>query len=161
MKLLNSAGFEQQRELSELQQGSLFGAMSIEGIRYLIKNGKLWQLDADDVLYETGSSANHFFIVCQGELQFIKVHEGLHLGTRFIHFGEEVGYVAMISLQPHGGRVIAQQDSLVLEIECNLYAELQSVHPQDFGILTLNLARDMARNIQRLNARLVEDCINS
>ena len=156
MKSLAFKDFEQDFDFTELQKGSLFGAMSVEGIRYLAENGQIWKLDPGESLYEPGEASGHFFIVCQGELEFIKVHRGQQLITRTIGFGEEVGYVAMISLQPHGGRVETLTETVVLEINCTLYAALQTEHPQDFGILTLNLARDMARNIQRLNARLVE-----
>lgn len=143
----------------QLQQGSLFGAMSAEGINFLLDHGQIWQLNKDDQLYASGDVANRFFVVCAGELRFIKVHGDVEMRTRRIGFGEEIGFVAMISLQPHGGRVEATEPSLVLEITCDLYAQLQSHHPQDFGILTLNLARDMARNIQRLNRLLCDNLI--
>lgn len=160
MKLLSCKEFEQGTQFSELRQGSLFGALSDEGIRYLIAQGKLWSLDPSDILYEAGDPSNHFFIVLSGELQFTKVHAGLQLVTRNVEFGEEVGYVSMISLQPYGGHVEALTDSIVLDIDCNLYATFGTEYPQDFGIFTLNLARNMARNIQRLSARLVENSIN-
>jgi hypothetical protein len=36
---------------------------------------------------------------------------------------------------------------------------LHKKHPFDFGILSLNLARDMARNIRKLSDTLVENSI--
>ena len=143
----------------QLQQGSLFGAMSAEGINFLLDHGQIWQLSKNDQLYANGDVANRFFVVCSGELRFIKVHGDIEMRTRRIAFGEEVGFVAMISLQPHAGRVEAAEPSIVLEITCDLYAQLQAHYPQDFGILTLNLARDMARNIQRLNRLLCDNLI--
>lgn len=143
----------------QLQQGSLFGAMSADGINYLLDHGQIWQLNPGDQLYHSGDVANRFFVVCSGELRFIRIQGETELQTRSIGFGEEIGYVAMISLQPHGGRVEATEPSIVLEVSCDLYAQLQANHPQDFGILTLNLARDMARNVQRLNRLLCESAI--
>lgn len=143
----------------QLQQGSLFGAMSAEGINFLLDHGQIWQLSKNEQLYASGDVASRFFVVCSGELRFIKVHGDIEMRTRRIGFGEEIGFVAMISLQPHGGRVEAAEPSIVLEITCDLYAQLQAHHPQDFGILTLNLARDMARNIQRLNRLLCDNLI--
>jgi CRP-like cAMP-binding protein len=143
----------------KLQQGSLFGAMSAPGINYLLDHGQIWQLNPGDQLYDCGDLANRFFIVCDGELRFIKIQGDTELHTRNIGFGEEIGYVAMISLQPHGGRVEATEPSIVLEVSCDLYAQLQAEYPQDFGILTLNLARDMARNVQRLNRLLCDNAI--
>lgn len=143
----------------QLQQGSLFGAMSADGINYLLDHGQIWQLNPGDQLYHSGDVANRFFVVCSGELRFIRIQGETELHTRSIGFGEEIGYVAMISLQPHGGRVEATEPSIVLEVSCDLYAQLQANHPQDFGILTLNLARDMARNVQRLNRLLCESAI--
>ena len=141
------------------QQGSLFGAVSADGINYLLDNGQIWELNPGDQLYDFGDLANRFFVVCSGQLQFIRIQGDTELCTRRIGFGEEIGYVAMISLQPHGGRVIATEPSIVLEVSCDLYAGLQANYPQDFGIFTLNLARDMARNVQRLNTLLCENSI--
>lgn len=143
----------------QLQQGSLFGAMSADGINYLLDNGPIWQLNTGEQLYDCGDVANRFFVVCSGQLRFIKIQGDTELHTRSIGFGEEIGYVAMISLQLHGGRVEATEPSIVLEISCDLYAQLQANYPQDFGILTLNLARDMARNVQRLNRLLCDNAI--
>ncbi|HSG04733.1 MAG TPA: cyclic nucleotide-binding domain-containing protein [Marinobacterium sp.] len=143
----------------QLQHGSLFGAMSAEGINFLLDHGQIWQLEKNELLYSSGDVANRFFVVCSGEMRFIKEHGDVEMRTRRIGFGEEIGFVAMISLQPHGGRVEAAEPSIVLEVSCDLYAQLQVHYPQDFGILTLNLARDMARNIQRLNRLLCDNLI--
>ena len=159
MDAIAREGFKVQLVAERLQQGSLFGAMSADGIDYLLENGQIWTLSPQDQLYGTGDIASRFFVVCSGELRFIKVQGSKELHTRNIGFGEEIGFVAMISLQPHGGRVEATQNSVVLEVTCDLYAQLQVHYPQDFGILTLNLARDMARNIQRLNRLLCDNSI--
>lgn len=160
MNALARQGSSTHLDAETLQQGSLFGAMSCEGINFLLDHGQIWQLSPGEQLYDCGDLANRFFIVCSGQLRFIRVQGETELCTRMIGFGEEIGYVAMISLQPHGGRVEAIEHSIVLEITCDLYAQLQAHYPQDFGILTLNLARDMARNIQRLNGLLCDNAIH-
>ncbi len=119
----------------------------------------VFSLNKGDKIFDYGQRDEAFYIVLQGELSFFKSHDGKMLHTREIGFGEETGFVAMIALHDHVGYAIASQPSLVLEISAELFARLQQQHPADFGIITLNLARDMARTIRKLNNALIDKTI--
>ena len=143
----------------KLASGSIFGALSVDATRFLLEHGNIYQVRAGESIFEYGDRGGSFFIVCEGSLSFIKQHEGERFHTRTAGFGEEVGFVAMIALHDHVGSAVACEDSIVLEINSGLFAELQRAYPQDFGLLILNLARDMARVIRKLGNTLVENAI--
>jgi len=65
----------------------------------------------------------------------------------------------MIALHDRVGRAVAREDSVLLEISSDVFGELHRAYPLDFGLLTLNLARDMARVIRKLSDALVEHSI--
>ena len=159
MKLISKADFEQQMSLQELKSGSLFGALSDACLEFLLQHGKLYYAQTGDKIFDYGDRGDSFFVVCKGCLSFIKQHEGECLHTRDIGFGEEAGFVAMIALHDHSGYAIAKNDSLVLEISSALYSELHEKFSFDFGIITLNLARDMARAMRKLSNALVTNSI--
>ena len=142
---------------AELNQGSIFGALSEEATRFLLDNGELFSARAGDVVFSAGESGDSFFVVCDGSLDFYKHHEGRRVKTRTVGRGGELGFVAMIALQPHSGDAVAASDSILLEISSLLFGKLHEQHPQDFGLMTLNLARDMARVISQLGNALVEN----
>ncbi|WP_286237848.1 Crp/Fnr family transcriptional regulator [Neptuniibacter halophilus] len=139
-----------------LAQGSLFGALDLDCVSFLLQQGEILQLKTGEKLFDVGQRGDAFFIVLTGQLAFYKQHQSELLHTRDIGFGEEIGFVSMIALHDHVGYACASEPSLILKISCNLFADLQQQHPEAFGILLLNLARDMARTIRKLSNALVE-----
>lgn len=139
-----------------LCSGSIFGALSPNATRFLLKEGKILRISAGEVLFNYGDSGKSFFVVCRGELSFYKQHNQRRYLTRTINFGEEIGFVAMIALHDHTGQAVASADSIVLEIDAQLFAELHQTFPMDFGLLLMNLARDLARVVRRLSDKIVD-----
>ena len=62
----------------------------------------------------------------------------------------------MIALQDHPGKAIAASDSYIIELSSDLFYNLHCDNPQDFGLLRMNLSRDMARVVVDLSNALIE-----
>lgn len=142
-----------------LQGSSIFGALSSNAIRFLLEQGKVYRVQKKDLIFDCGDRGDSFFVVCKGSVDFFKQHLGEYTYTRTSQFGEEVGFVAMIALHDHVGKAVAREDGMVLEISSNLFSELHDKFPFDFGLMILNLSRDMARVIRKLSNILVENAI--
>lgn len=150
---------EDKLEAETLQRGSIFGAMSAEAIHFLLAKGKLYRVNQGDVLFQPGDPGNSFFVVCQGSVDFHKYHEGKFSYIRSSGFGEEVGFVAMIALHDHVGKTVARENGMVLEITSRLFAELHDQYSYDFGVMLLNLTRDLARVVRKLSNALVDHAV--
>ena len=148
-----------QMDPETLQGGSIFGALSAEATRFLLEEGKLYQVNSGDLLFEPGDPGNCFFVVCKGSVEFLKHHQGEYRYTRTSEFGQEMGFVAMIGLHNRVGKAVVKEDGIVLEISSALFSKLHDRFPYDFGVLMFNLARDMARVIRKLGDVLVEHAI--
>lgn len=159
MRQISAADVMSKIDAETLQGGSIFGALSAEAARYLLEEGKLYQVDSGDLLFEPGDPGNSFFVVCQGSVEFLKHHQGEYRYTRTADFGEEMGFVAMIGLHNRVGKAVVREDGIVLEISSALFSSLHDRFPYDFGVLMFNLARDMARVIRKLGDVLVEHAI--
>jgi signal-transduction protein with cAMP-binding, CBS, and nucleotidyltransferase domain len=152
--------FEQFREKmapEAMVTGSVFGALSQEATYFLLQHGQLYSVSAGKSVFEYGDAGDRFYVVCRGSLDFYKKHENEWRHIRVINTGEETGYVPMIALHKQSGRAVAREDSVVLEIGSALYAELHQKFALDFGLLTLNLAREMARVIDKMGEVLVQE----
>lgn len=143
-----------------LQSGSVFGAISRDAIQFLLENGRILRVAEGEEIFGYGDPGNNFFIVCQGSVDFYKECRGEYAYTRTVLTGGEVGFVAMIALHEHVGKAVAREESIVLEISSALFAGLHEKYPFDFGIMTLNLARELARVVRRLSDTLVEHAID-
>jgi CRP-like cAMP-binding protein len=143
--------------MPRLKTASIFGALSEPAIQYLIQNGVLKPYFKNDEIFSYGEKGGHFHIVLDGYLDFYKHHNHKNTLTRTIRFGEVIGFVSMIALHDRVGSLYAHEDCLLLEISSNLFSDFHDNYPFDFGILLMNLSRDMARTIRTLSNALVEN----
>lgn len=143
--------------ISHLKKGSIFGALSEPAIQYLLDNGILKHTLKGDEIFGYGGKGGNFHIVLHGRLDFYKHHDNKNTLTRSIRFGEVIGFVSMIALHDRVGSLYAHEESLLLEVSSNLFSDFHDDFPFDFGILLMNLSRDMARTIRTLSNALVEN----
>ncbi|MBD5772098.1 cyclic nucleotide-binding domain-containing protein [Marinomonas colpomeniae] len=145
---------------SHLKEGSIFGALSDASIYYLLENGILYDAATGDEVFAYGNKGGSFYAVLHGNLDFYKHHENKETHTRTVSFGEAIGFVSMIALHERVGSLYSLENSLLLEISSELFSDFHDDFPFDFGILLMNLSRDMARTIRVLSNVLVENNIS-
>lgn len=138
-----------------LAEGSVLGALSVAAVEYLLMEGRIVELAAGETLFDVDEPADSFYVVCGGEVDFFRYFEQEMRCLRTLGFGAEVGFVAMIALQNRSGRVAAHSDCVLLEISTALFARMHQEHPVDFGVLLLNLTRDLARLVRKLDDDLL------
>lgn len=142
--VIDSLGIPYFRELST------FGALSDKAITDLLTRGGIRQLEKGEVLYRWGTQVTGFSLVLQGDLAHYK-HCGEHdVLTRHFRAGEQMSFDTMIGLKPHSGTAIASEHTLILEISSGLFFDFHIDHPADFGLLMINLARELSREISML-----------
>ena len=108
------------------------------------------------MIYKPGDKGDRFLVILEGSVSFYQFHNGEFAYIRDHLFGEELGFVAMIALHDRVGKAVAAEDSLILEVSCELFSELQSYDPTQFSILLLNLSREMARTIRDISNSIVD-----
>jgi CRP-like cAMP-binding protein len=129
---------------------STFGALSEESVRFLLCGGRLLQLHGGDLLYRAGEPATEFYVVLHGDLRFYKHCEGMDILTRHYGRGEQLGFDGMIGLHPRSGTAVAGEDLIMLEIGSPLFFDLHTQYPADFGLMMINLSRELSREIALL-----------
>ncbi len=132
------------------QELSTFGALSEESVIFLLAGGHLLQLHKGELLYRAGDPAAGFYVVLHGDLRFYKQSEGRDVLTRHFGRGELLGFDAMIGLHPRSGTAVASEDTLVLDVGSALFFDLHRLYPADFGLMMINLSRELSREIALL-----------
>lgn len=135
---------------------STFGALSDDAIIQLLESGHVKKLDRGDVLYRWGEETTGFNIILKGDLAFYKHCENFDVLTRHFTSGEEGSFDRLIGLLPHSGTAVATEETLVLEISHDQFFAFHLDHPADFGILMINLARELSREIDMLERLIGE-----
>jgi len=150
-RLLDEWGLQYFRDIST------FGALNDSTIIHLIRSGQVLELEPGEVLFEAGDESDGFYVILRGQIAFFKYHDGHYAFIRNYHFGENIGFVGMIALHHRIGRAQAVgSDTLVVKLPVNLFNELYDHDTQEFALLLMNLARDMARGIRAVDNIIVE-----
>lgn len=154
MKNLDGQRLVAESGLDYFKSASTLGALSDEAILFLLSQGRILVLDTGEQLFHTGEPGNSFFIVLDGRLSYFWQRNNVDILIRKVEFGGQIGYVSMIGLQNREGFCSADEHSVVIEISSDLFYQLHLDYPSDFGIMMLNLSRDMARVIRKLSESL-------
>lgn len=150
MKILDAAEVLDKLGIAYLQELSTFGALAEAVIIELLQQGRVEQLEKGEYIAHFDEVAADFQVVLQGSLAYYKRFEGHDVLTRYFRQGEQLGFDEMIGLIVRDGTDVAAEDSLILNISSSQFYKLHVEHPAEFGIFMINLARELAREIEML-----------
>lgn len=140
----------------KLQEGSICAALSEDSVLFLMSEGEFFSAQKGEPVYEYGDETDGFYIVCEGIVDLYKKHNDGICHIRSVEMGEEFGFVAMISLVPRIANSFARNNCILLKVSIPLFHQMHKKFPFDFGLMTLNLSRDMARTINNMSNTLVD-----
>lgn len=157
MREIDGLTFWEARGGSYFCELSSFGALSGEVIQYLLREGKVIALDAGDTLFSVGDKSDAFYILLAGAIDtFMPGKKARMSFVRRHEVGEEVGFAAMIALRDKVATTVAYSDSVVLEVDSDLFFQLHEKEAEAFGLMMLNLTRGMARALINMAILLSE-----
>lgn len=150
MEIIDSAEVIETFGLTYLRELSTFGALSDEVIIDMLTNGVIKRFDKGEYVTRLDQVASDFKVVLRGRFAFYKHGEDCDVLTRYFSQGEQMDFDLMIGLIPHNGIDVATEESLVLDIDSVQFHKLHVNFPADFGLLMINLSRELAREIAML-----------
>ena len=133
-----------------LTELSTFGALSNEVISDLLHNGVIRHYRKGEYEARLNQVAEEFQVVLSGCVAYYRHFSGCDVLTREFRQGEQMGFDLMMGLLNHDGTDVAQEESLVLTISREQFFKLRVDFPDDFSLLMINLARELAREIEML-----------
>jgi signal-transduction protein with cAMP-binding, CBS, and nucleotidyltransferase domain len=133
-----------------LNELSTFGALPNEVISDLLQNGVIRHFRKGEYETRLNQVAEDFQVVLSGCVAYYRHFDGCDVLTRQFRQGEQMGFDLMIGLLNHYGTDVAQEESLVLTISREQFFKLRVDFPADFSLLMINLARELAREIEML-----------
>ena len=154
MEILNAEDVIETLGLPYLRELSTFGALSDAVILDMLTKGVIKRFAKGEFVSRLNQVAAEFKVVLQGRFAFYKHGEDCDVLTRYFGQGEQMDFDLMIGLIPHNGIDVAAEDSIVLDIGSDQFYQLHVNFPADFGLLMINLSRELAREIA-----LLEDVI--
>jgi CRP-like cAMP-binding protein len=150
VEILDASEVIESLGLPYLRELATFGALSDEVILDLLNRGTIRRFKRGEYIARHGKIATDFHIVLRGKTAFYKHYEDCDVLTRHFREGEQIGFDLMIGLIPHDGTDVAVKDCQVLEINSTQFHQVHVNFPAQFGLLMINLARELSREIEML-----------
>jgi signal-transduction protein with cAMP-binding, CBS, and nucleotidyltransferase domain len=150
MEIIEASGVLEAFGLPYFRQLSTLGALSDEAIVSLLQHGTVRRYEQGDFVSRLDQGASEFQIVLEGRIAYYKHFEGRDVLTRHFSKGEQMGFDLMIGLIHYNGTDVAVENTTLLEISSAQFYNFHVNFPADFGLLTISLARELAREIAML-----------
>jgi len=147
MKTLTLTEFHQRFSSDYIQGLSTFGALSVDVVKRLLAEGEIFELEPGETLYQVDSPVDEFYVILSGTIALYHHYHDKPALTHYYRPGQQIGFVGLVALHARKGTAVADDKCCVLSISSKQYYDLHQTSPEDFGLLTLNLAREMARTI--------------
>jgi CRP/FNR family cyclic AMP-dependent transcriptional regulator len=130
----------------------LLAGMKLAALELLADEGSVRQFATAEWIVREGDAGHSLFILVQGDVEVIKnvgaPHEvvlaRLHVGTFF-------GEMCVVDPVPRAASVRGLSPVIAVEIKAATLYHLFQKMPDQYAIMILNLARDMARRLRTLD----------
>ena len=139
---------------SFLQHLSVMAGLDDEAIHFLSGLAREEHFPAGAVIIGEGEPGNRMFFICDGRVTVVKGHGSpkpvtlAQLGP-----GEFFGEMSLVESVDRSASVIAESDVTACTLKGADLHRLYRHRPEQYGIVMLNLARDLARRLRSLDDR--------
>jgi|GEM_PF-2154715 len=126
---------------------SLFGGLSDHQMGLIVPNLEVLSLQKGDVVFQQGQLPCNVYIMMSGEVRLdICREDDSHVTMHFVR-GDCFGETAVIGIQPQLGKAQACKGSQILALSRTFLLDLVNVDKELFGILMMNIAREVSRRL--------------
>jgi CRP-like cAMP-binding protein len=130
-----------------LLAGTTFAARTV-----IAQEGKVHDYTAGDWIVREGDEGHAFFILVEGEVAVIKrAGTATEVTICTLQQGEFFGEFCILSPTKRAASIRALQDARAIEIKASTLHHLHLQMPDQYAIVLLNLARDLARRLAHLD----------
>lgn len=109
-------------------------------------------------IVEEGQTADGMYIICEGTVQVWKSankkKQGVCLGE--LGEGDCFGEMSLIDCQTRSANVVTTTDIHALRLPYQAMAEIYEQDPEFYGLLLLNISREVSRRLRETDRTIVE-----
>ncbi len=133
---------------------SLFGGLSDRQQNLIFPYLNFATFSRGDCLFKQGQLPGNIYIVLTGEVQLqVARQDGSAVAVSYLP-GDCFGETSVIGIQPQLGTAIVAEDAQVIVLSRSCLLEVSAYDPEMFGILMMNVAREISR---RFHSTLMAD----
>ncbi len=135
-----------------LERVSILAGLDEEALALLAQEAQEIMAPKDTLIVQEGETGNKLFLIGTGS-----IHVWKHFGTpspmllATLGPGDFFGEMCILETLPRAATVQAVVDSTLFRISSMAFLHLYEKKPAAYGILILNIARDLSRRLRKLD----------
>ncbi|MGH0035764.1 MAG: Crp/Fnr family transcriptional regulator [Myxococcota bacterium] len=137
-----------------LGQVSIFGGLRDESVALLLERSVRTHVAAGEFFFQEGERGTSAFVLETGRVSIIKQWNDQPHVLRHLAAGDCFGEVALIDFGARSASVRADVDCSALEFTAADLLQLARSDPEQFAVVYMNLARELARRLRAADDRL-------
>jgi CRP-like cAMP-binding protein len=134
--------------IRKLQATPLFGGVGDDVVSLLLSRAEAIDVPGGDWFLREGERATALFWLESGTVSISRKHGDREIELRRLSAGEVFGEMAIFDFGPRSASVCAAEDCRALRIGCELLSQILAYDLEQYTLLTLNLARELARRLR-------------
>jgi CRP-like cAMP-binding protein len=138
--------------LNTLAATPILVGLRAEALTLLGGEGQRRDFGPGESIVREGDAGHSFFIIVEGDVEVIKNHGSGHaVLLAKLHAGTFFGEMCVVDPVPRAATVQTTSPVSVIEIKAATLYHLFQKMPDQYAIMILNVARDMARRLRKLD----------
>ena len=139
--------FDIEDVLPILNEISIFAGLTYSQLYTLFKLLKKVTFKTNERIFEQGDEPSHIYIVKKGKVKLVVWEDDTPLELVEFNIGYCFGEASAIGIQPHKGTAIATCNTELLVLSRKALMSIYESDKELFGILILNIAREVCRRL--------------
>jgi CRP/FNR family transcriptional regulator, cyclic AMP receptor protein len=138
--------------ISLLEDVPIFAGLQEDALELLLDHAVQREYATDEVVVREGDASNLLFLIGSGHVRVIKYFgQPGQIELTTLRAKDFFGEMCIIDTLPRMATVLAGEPSILFSISSMAFHRLYQKMPAQHSILILNIARDLARRLRRLD----------
>lgn len=134
----------------------IFAGMSPDALKQLSITAAILEVPAQQIIFSQGESGHTFYLIETGEVEIFQTEkDGTEKPLARLPQGDFFGDMAILECAPRSATARTIQPSILHEITNSHLHQLYKTMPEQYCILILNIARDLARRLHKMNDQFI------
>lgn len=133
--------------LPMLSEIPIFAGLSEKQLYWLFRSLKTVTYDPGEEVFQQGSEPSHIYIVRSGRIKLVVQQDQTCFELMVLDKGHCLGEASVIGIQPHAATAGAMEKSELIVLSRQALLSIYQSDLELFGILILNIAREVCRRL--------------
>jgi CRP/FNR family transcriptional regulator, cyclic AMP receptor protein len=134
----------------------VMAGLSEEALGFLGSMAGEERFEAGAVIVHEGQPGERVFFVCDGRVRIVKGHGTPHpVKLAEMGPGDYFGEMCLVESVARSASVVALEPVRAFTLKGVNFYKLYRTQPEQYGIVILNIARDLARRLRRIDEKFV------